>query len=370
MATIIKSRKGQGLGFVAVIILVALLYFIFRYNTEAYNFVMTAGDQQAHLVTSYVETEKAKFFSETALEQAAYETAWKCGATSCSDFSAKVCNRTDEFLDNTTSIFYSYLSRYEPSMADLSTSFPDYDFSIDPAKCNNNGIEIEAFGFAQFCYLRAGYPFPKVPCIDQLNKTDCDAVQLTTGGQACKWDVAKEFCGELNTAPDCEGIIDKSACETNSDCRWDISYSENINVMSISLSNYQFSIDSDAHFIEKIDCTGFNKFAETRKNVQAFKPVCTIGVQPPSGNTSSIFAFNVVYKGESLNAIDVKVTNSTGSESKITLTEVDIADKDYLDGKYYNATKTFANADNYTATVACSDASRHTASSSKSFKVT
>ena len=75
------SKKGQGLGFVAILILVGLLYFIFRYHTEVYEFTMTTGDQQAHLVTSYAETEKAKDVAQTTFRQAAYEAIWNTSKT-------------------------------------------------------------------------------------------------------------------------------------------------------------------------------------------------------------------------------------------------------------------------------------------------
>lgn len=366
----IKSKKGQGLGFIAVVILIALLYFIFRYNTETYDFVMTAGDQQAHLVTSYVETEKAKFYSETVLEQAAYETAWKFGAiTNCSDFSAKICGKQTEFLNNATNIFYNYISRYEPSSIDLDTSFPDYDFRIN--KCSNTGIEIEAFGFGETCFLRPDYPFPKVPCIDQANKTDCEAVNLTTGGQACNWTITVEpnYCDNLITEPACDALLNKTVCEANSDCRWETSYSENINILALTSSNYQFSIDSDAHFIKNIDCTGYNAFVATRKNVQAFKPSCTLNVTPTSGNTTDMFTFNVTYKGETLDTLNLVAVAGTVVQG-IALSETDETDTVYLDGKSYSAVTSFASANNYTATVYCNDTYGRAASNLQKFKVT
>ncbi len=376
----IRSKKGQGLGFVAVIIMIALLYFVFRYNTEAYEFVMAAGQQQAHLVTSYVETEKAKFFSETAMEQAAYETAWKFGAANCSNFTAKICSKKDDFIENTTVIFYEYLARYSPGVIDLDTYFPDYRFRIN--KCDKNGMEIEAFGFDESCWLRPDYPFPESACLDQENSEDCQAVKFTdkkTG--ACKWnDTGKantSYCYETKPAPDCESIINSANCTAKKDlfnkaaCYWETSYAENINILSISLSNYQFGIDSDAHFIENIDCKGYDAFVATRKNIQAFRPVCSVKVEPLTGNTTDTFIFTITYKGETEPTLNFGILNSTGSEiKKPKLDETDSTDKIYLDGKTYTAGSLFASAGKYTAKISCKDTYGRTDDDSKSFTVT
>lgn len=259
------SKRGQGLGFIAIIVLVALLYFIFKYNVQTYEFVMTAGDEQAHLVTSFVETEKAKVFAGTALRQAAYEAAWNLGAKSC-NFNQFCSNYTD-FLGKTGSVFKNYTLMYEPTTMLLETDFPDY--KLEMRSCSNTTVKIEAFGFSETCYLRPNFPFPKVPCEDQSNETSCKEVKLTTGGQACKWEFDKDLkeydCAEMNPAPACDAITSQTGCTVNTNCIWETSYSEKINVLSAPLINYQFRIDSDAHFIETIDCKDYEAFIESRR---------------------------------------------------------------------------------------------------------
>jgi len=300
------SKKGQGLGFIAVIVLVALLIFIFRYHTETYSFIMTAGDHQAHLVTGYVETEKAKLFAQTSLRQAAYEELWNEGVKSC-DFSS-ICNdnaKKEVFLANTSSTFDMYTSMYTSTTELLDTSFPSY--LLETRSCTSNKIEIDAFGFEESCLLNANFPFPKYPCEDFNETTDpkCTDMKYTDGkAGACKWDAVNQLCTEKNPAPDCESIIDSGSCSGN--CSWQKSYAEEIGVLSASLVDYQFRIDSNAHIVGTVDCKGFEAFMAQRK--VAIKPRCALYVQPEEAKAGTTFTFNINYKDDVPEPKELKLT--------------------------------------------------------------
>ncbi|MEM4247769.1 MAG: hypothetical protein QXH80_00730 [Candidatus Nanoarchaeia archaeon] len=370
------SKKGQGVGLIAVIVMLALLYFIFRYNTQAFDFVMTAGDAQAHLVTSFTEVEKAKYFAKDAFRQAFYETAWKAGARTCDDFKSKVCSNQTLFLSNVSNVFDNYIQMYAPSSELLSVNFPAYVF--ESKSCADKEIKIDAFGYLESCYLKSEFAFPQFPCEDQLYETDCKKIKFTNKNpNACKWNSADAVCEYANPEPDCESARTQAACDAvvdsfrNKACTWKVSYSEDISVLSIPLVDYQFKINSDAHFIETIDCKGFNAFADSRKI--AFKPVCILSVQPDKGNKSVDFKFSIDYKGDGEpKEINLVITNSTNAEivkaALNDLTVVDKEDANYLDGKLYAYSKKFM-AENYTAEVTCKDPYDNSASSTKSFEV-
>jgi len=290
------SKKGQGLGFIAVIVLVALLYFIFRYHTETYTFIMTAGDHQAHLVTGYIETEKAKLFAQNSLRQAAYDELWNAGVRGC-DFSS-VCNdnaKKASFLANTSSTFDIYTSMYTSTTELLDTSFPSY--LLDTKSCTSNKIELDAFGFEEGCVLKSNYPFPKYPCADFNETTDpkCTEMKYTDDkAGACKWDRASQSCTEQNPAPDCESVLDSTSCTGN--CSWEKSYAEEIGVLSSSLVDYQFRIDSNAHVVGTVDCKGYEAFMTQRK--VAVKPKCALYVQPEEAKAGTTFTFSINYKDD------------------------------------------------------------------------
>lgn len=361
--SMIKPKKGQGLGFISVIVMVALFYFIFKYQTQTFDFVMTTGDQQAHLVTSFVETEKAKMFAETAVRQAAYEDLWQHGIKDCSF--GNICSDAT-FSENLSFLYDNYISTYTTSTILLETEFPAY--KLEPS-CTNDKITINAYGFAEGCHLKTGFPFPLIPCEDVVNKSICDSVKLTgNGGQACKWNSAS-VCEETTPAPYCEKITDSAAC--TGDCVWQISYSEAIHSLSAPLVNYQFSIDTDAHFIEDIDCTGYSAFMKSRK--LAVKPACELDVAGNAKiNTDVLFSIN--YRDDTApNQISLKILNSTNDEvasADLSTLKSDAADTNYFDGKLFTFDKSFNSAGNYNATVECKDADGNTANAKKNITIT
>lgn len=360
-----RGKKGQGLGFIAVIVLVALLYFIFRYHSETYSFVMTAGDHQAHLVTSYVETEKAKLFASTSLRQSAYEELWNSGVTSC-DFSG-LCNdaaKNEVFLSNTSSTLDIYLSMYTPTTELLSTEFPSY--VLETKSCTSNKMEIEAFGFNEGCLLKSDFLFPKYPCADFNETTDpkCSEMKYTNNAPgACKWDSTEQVCLEQNPAPDCESIINESSC--TGDCFWSKSYGEDIGVLSAPLADYQFRIDSNAHFIETIDCKGFDEFAAQRK--VAVKPICTLSVQPGEAKAGSTFIFNISYKDDVPMPKELKLAISGPTTIEATKSAGNITGSNDI----WSYSAAIVTNGTYTASLTCTDSVDQTVSarSSVEFKV-
>lgn len=254
-----KSKKAQGLGLVAVVIMLALLYFIFRYNTQAFEFTMKVGDERAHLVTSFTETEKAKTFTAFALRQAVYGgLKEKSVGMDCSNFECP-----DPLI--VKGIFENYLSLYAPSAEGLEVSTPDYEV-ISPCDPVAKSIKAEAFGFEDGCFLKSTFLYPKIPCEDMEQQEDCESVKLTSGnGRACNWDARAtlSLCADANPEPACSSAADSTACTAVSPqwCEWKTSYDEDIKVVSVSLLEYQFSVGSDAHIAETVSCADYGRFS-------------------------------------------------------------------------------------------------------------
>jgi hypothetical protein len=261
------SKKGQGLALVSILVLIAILYFIFRFNTETYGFIMQAGDEQAHLVTAYTEGAKAKSYVQTAARDAAFEVVWNIGnknpaAAALSQFCIQDAASGPMFKE----LFDKYLAMYSPSSPLVETSIPGYRFK---SSCPH-ALEIEGFGYDESCKLKRNFPVPELPCEDQPNATACAAIKFTTdkSKNACTWN-QKLNCTNSQPAPNCSGASNSAECAaaSSSYCSWEISYSEKINVISAPLINYQFSIDTDAHFIETISGSEYETFAEIRRKV-------------------------------------------------------------------------------------------------------
>jgi hypothetical protein len=271
MATM--SKKGQGLAFVSILVLVAILYFIFRFNTETYGFIMQAGDEQSHLITSYVESAKAKSYVQIAASEAASEVVWNLSNKS-KDAAAltQACDQKTAFEAAFKDLFSRYITMYSPSSQLIETSIPDYKFSFS---CSHNGLMIEGYGYDESCKLQKNFPFPERPCADETDYTNCTTkIKFTQNypGNACTWDqklnctssLPEPNCGLAGNATDCSNILAK---DNNRYCSWKISYSEKINVVSAPLVNYQFSIDADAHFIETVSGSEYQAFADAREKV-------------------------------------------------------------------------------------------------------
>jgi len=263
------SKKGQGLAIVSILVLIAILYFIFKYNTETYAFVMQTGDEQAHLVTAYMDGAKVKSYIEIAARDAAFETIWSLSDKS-PDPAIALPKCTDaNFQQKFETSFNRYVLMYAPSTDLIETTIPNYKFNT-PFACSSNSLTIEGFGYDESCKLQKNFPFPELPCEDQPNATVCAGIKFTQNypGNACTWNTALN-CTDSLPEPDCTGASDSTACAavSGSYCSWETSYSEKINVVSAPLANYQFSIDTDAHFIETISGNEYAAFADSRAKV-------------------------------------------------------------------------------------------------------
>jgi hypothetical protein len=311
------SKKAVGLGFVAIIVLLALVLFIFKYSTIVYEFHMKAGEERAHLVTAYTELEKAKIVTSDALRQVTYELLWDekvaadAAAKTCSF--ASVCGDAvkEKNQDLVGKEFYDlYASRYETYSELLETELPgEYRIGL---KCDEaNKIKVEAFGYSEECYLSNRFAFPEFPCEDQDDPVKCAAVKVIGGNSpACIWDFG--VCEEKNPEPDCSSASSEAECKSKSDkCDWLVSYSEKIKVSSPLSPDYKFEAQSDAHLLENITCDDYLKFADVRK----LAPKYAVGmirvtkdetVSPPS------------YK------IEFKVDNIGDEEPKVSIIDPDI----------------------------------------------
>ncbi|MEM2873925.1 MAG: hypothetical protein QW063_00495 [Candidatus Nanoarchaeia archaeon] len=254
------SQKGQLLAFLALGITLALIFISFTYTREVYNFSMFIGNESAHLINGYAETESAKLYLKNALRQAAYEAIYQQTLDKSCNFT-KACSDKEQLKNLTRGYFEDYLSMYISSTELLEVTLPNYLLELET--CNNKTIMFEAFGFSQGCILRSDWAWPELPCEDQ-NITSCNTIKFTNGrANACVWNATTKLCEDSKPAPDCESITKAEDC--NGDCKWQTSYNEQIHVYSPSgLANYQFDVASDAHFITTINCAQYEAFAAKR----------------------------------------------------------------------------------------------------------
>ena len=364
----VMSRKGQGLAFVSILVLIAILYFIFRFNSDTYGFVIQAGDEQAHLVTAYTEGANAKSFVQIAARDAAYEAIYNI---TNSKNSSALSHCTDaSFMPKFENLFNQYVAMYASSTYLVKTSIPSYKFGTPV--CSSSSLTIEGFGYAEGCKLQKNFPFPERPCEDETNYDNCTTgIKFTKGyfGNACTWD-PKLNCTNSLPEPSCFVAIDPGACATVSSlyCGWEVSYSEKINVVSAPLINYQFSIDSDAHFIENINGEEYKAFASSR--AAASKPSCIVAVEPQSPLKNTDFNITITYIDDSApSAIDLKVSpGSIIANLTSGLIPADASDTTFSDGKgYYYAAKLVN--DTYTADISCTDTDSNVVSAQKKFTV-
>jgi hypothetical protein len=335
---------------------------------------MDAGDEQAHLVTAYTEGAKAVSFTQIIARQAAFETIWNMSGKSSDATALSHCGDTD-FNSTFKSLFDRYAGMYAPTTDLVSTYLPDYRFSFS---CPANSLIIEGWGYSEGCTLSRTFPFPQYPCEDQKNKTSCTTTINFTqshSGTACTWDsilnctnsLPEPSCSSANNASECDAILAK---DNSKYCSWKVSYSEPVSVVSAPLINYQFSIHSDAHFIENISGPEYAKFATAR--VLAFPPSCSVSF-PANMLSNAAFNITIRYTDDTApKAIDFTVTHSFSQDIVANLTlllEYDANDKVYDDGKDYYYTATLAN-NTYNADVTCTDKdSNPPVSTSKSFTV-
>lgn len=361
------SKRGQGLAFVSIIVLIAILYFIFRFNTDTYGFIMQAGDEQAHLVTAYTEGAAAKSYVQIAARQAAFEAVWKISKSKSPDSLSKC---TDPAFNQTFEIlFRRYIAMYYSSTYLVETSIPNYRFNFD---CSSNSLAITGWGYGESCHLQ-GFHFPEKPCEDETDYTNCTTnIKFSDGysGNACKWDAALN-CTDSLPEPNCRGADNSSECAaiSSSYCGWRVSYAENINVVSVPLVNYQFSADSNAHFIEYINGKEYEAFADSRATI--FKPSCQIAIEPapPIANNAN-FNITMAYTDDDYPAdINLKVSPG-GIHANLTagLQTIDASDITYSDGKIYYYSASLTNG-TYNADVSCTDADGNIVTASKSFIV-
>src|SRR3989344_207187 len=235
----IASKKGQGLAFISILVLVGILYFIFKYNTDTYGFIIKAGDEQAHLIESYAEGAKAKTYVQTVARLSAFDAIWKTTRNPSGIAIANACSSNETFFANFLPIFEKYISIYESSVDLSETSLPEYKFDF---KCTQ-GLTIEGWGYKEQCVVKSNFLYPAEPCEDQ-NLDKCPAVKYSNGlSGACK--IVNQACVEAVQEPECDSAANENECmKISESCVWEKSYSEKIDVTSVPLTNYQFLVES------------------------------------------------------------------------------------------------------------------------------
>jgi hypothetical protein len=269
------SKKGQGLAFISILILVGIIFLVFRYNTETYTFVMQIGSEQEHLMTAYTESAKTKSYIENAARQAALETIWNLsnGSLSAGDAFEKIkCDKVQSFFEP---LFNKYILIYSPSAYPLvETIIPEYELKFT---CGNKKLQVEGFGYKEACVLKENFPFPELPCEDQLNQTACENIKYVKDSnikipsnkpKPCFWNATEEKCKIALPMPGCEVFENEVDCNAKEYCKWEVSHSEKLNIIPAPIINYQFLVETDAHFKIEISDKEYEAFTKWRKKFE------------------------------------------------------------------------------------------------------
>lgn len=264
------NKKGQGLGFIAVLILVIILYFIFRYNTEVYTFEMETGSSRSHIITAYSEAEKTKEYLKHALLFSTIHSLYLTNNSSCEDAINKAINDKQTFKKLLKESFSDYIKKYDSSYSDLEITLPNYEFSFEqlqtPLGVVKDVLLVNVYGYEETCKLdETLFSFPKQPCYAE-NKSACEAIK-------CE-DISRQYClnctwngtdCELKLPDDypyCEQYNDEIGCKNKwPKCYWFTFYSKPLIVSSPStFLDYRFNVKLDTHIFSLVTCDLFNSY--------------------------------------------------------------------------------------------------------------
>jgi|GEM_PF-4379983 len=298
----IRNKKGQ-LAFMAVIIMVLILFFIFKANSEGYDFLMYMADEQGDLLANLPSNELAKEFLISSTQQLVYsglydlESAGKVEHTSSSCISdVSACkSKMDELFNSENETMSKYIYSYSMPNRDFEVSMPQYLFYTT---CSGTGVTIEAIPYKAECVDYT--PYPATTCDEVSEQSACESVKAydpstnskTSGG--CYWSESEGICmdAEYSEEPcysetsatmsyndcvesvNCEWFgcndntkspdshcepLDEAECSSTSGCKWIEDYPAYITIISETNIFYQFNLQADGHYKTTISCGQYNK---------------------------------------------------------------------------------------------------------------
>jgi len=344
------NKKGQGLAFAAVLVLVIILYFIFKYHSDVYEFTMTAGEDRAVMMSSFAEVEKAKIFVQDALREAGYATLWNLNRTNASDaFKQAQAACMGEFQNNVSALFKAYLDKYEATHPALYTVLPNYKVEVTSCSWSDGSgkIEISAYGFYEGCEINLSkYSYPAYPCEFRDSEEDCKAVPFSNNTPgACTWNGTN--CNQKISEPDCESRTENNCADEY--CYWKESYGENINVVHFENEDriYMLNAISNAHVDVVLTTSGADAYYSREK-----LPWCNLHIQEETQDSQKISWLVLQYRDNLAPNKDSTIIYINSESYPLNkFTEVDPNDNQYIDGKEYKYNITGKQVNSANATV-------------------
>jgi len=379
----------------SILVLVIILYFVYTYNSERYEFLIYMGDEQAQLVGGYGSVELTKTYIKQAAKQVAYEEIYDltnhAALPDQTCFSSVNCDTLNERLNSLS--LSEIINLYEINEEYGELYMPNIMTTVT---CDSNQITLNGYGFVSLCADVS--PVPILPCIDQVSSEACSAVVDSEGNSgACTWvltitsggscqdnaDGDEQKCPNLlaESAADCPedldcewqgclesptvqpaqpcslGIDGAATCNAIRGCKWFESYTEPIQYFSLPFEDFQFEVELDPHFEEKITCLEYNSFRESRDANTA--PSCSLEL---SRIGSSTYTYKVTYT-DADNHLPRTIEVITDTTSTILFeygqisqgVQTDPADTDFTDGKDYEITVDLPSRAQYDYTLTCTD---------------
>ena len=330
------NRKGQ-LAFIAVLIMLALIWFGFRTQQDRFEFTILGGDRQAELVSAYAEPEFARIYVQQAAKQALFETAWLTNPGKPSECAFNTTEVSEQFNKTFDEIFTSYLILYAGNDPQLEATLPNYNTTINFA---GSKATVNAFGRAESC--ESTVPFPPKLCLDQ-NATECQNVKFDDSSLACIWNLATEICEEARPQPDCGAAMAQDsqearqqACEAISGCTYIITDADPVLIRQDQFLDYNFELQGSAYVRAEATCDEYKAYADQR-GAKYLKPECTLNVEAKQVKDPT--AFTVTYRSWDNQAPGELKIKLSGPISK----DIDVLPKPpeppFNDGNYQNEEK-------------------------------
>jgi|GEM_PF-6251559 len=360
--SISKMNKRGQLAFVAVLIMLALIWYGFKSQEERLEITVLGGDRQAELVSAYAEPEQFRLYMEQAAKQAIFETYWTTsGASQSCSFSGEP---SEEFKKSFDNLINNYMYVYTGADELLTVSIPDYNTSLSYV---SGKAVFEARGRAETCESIVPYP-PRV-CFDQTTAEECNKIAFDNNQQACSWDGVK--CIETRPQPNCDDALAlgtqperEQACISKTDnfgrtCEYTITDADPLLIRQDQFADYFFEIEAASYIKAEVTCDEYLAYASERANKYA-KPECVL-LAPTAVQAGSGIEFTASYQSwDNIEPEVLRITANDPAGTSINLLTQgtkssvrELSDGNYQNYENWTYTHNIADAGTYTAELFC-----------------